>query len=92
MAIEVVLAEAGGALRASLAYAEGITAGMAIEAAAELPSFSHIDLATMPMGVYGEVVEPEYVLRDGDRVELYRPLRADPKESRRLRAEGKLPE
>lgn len=36
-------------------------------------------------GVWGRVVPPETVLRDGDRVELYRPLTVDPKEARRQR-------
>lgn len=40
------------------------------------------------VGVYGKRVAPDYVLEAGDRVELYRPLRADPKEARRLRARG----
>lgn len=37
-------------------------------------------------GVWGKVRPGTYTLRDGDRVELYRPLRADPKEQRRKRA------
>ena len=37
-------------------------------------------------GIYGKVVPAGTVVRDGDRVEIYRPLRADPKELRRLRA------
>lgn len=38
------------------------------------------------IGVWGRRVAVSYVLRDGDRVEIYRPLPADPKESRRHRA------
>ena len=37
-------------------------------------------------GIYGKVVSAGTVVRDGDRVEIYRPLVADPKELRRLRA------
>ena len=37
-------------------------------------------------GIFGKVKTPDTVLRDGDRIELYRPLQADPKESRRRRA------
>jgi len=40
-------------------------------------------------GVYGKAVPAATVVREGDRVEIYRPLRADPKELRRLRAAGK---
>lgn len=39
-----------------------------------------------PCGVWGKRVAEDYVLRAGDRVEIYRPLRADPKEARRRRA------
>jgi uncharacterized protein len=41
--------------------------------------------ATLQMGIWGRVQPPHTVLRDLDRVELYRPLRVDPKEARRLR-------
>jgi len=41
------------------------------------------------VGIYGKVVPAETVLRDGDRVEIYRELRADPKDLRRLRAAKK---
>lgn len=43
-----------------------------------------------PLGVFGRVVRPDHVLAHGDRVELYRPLPADPKETRRrLAREGR---
>jgi putative ubiquitin-RnfH superfamily antitoxin RatB of RatAB toxin-antitoxin module len=38
------------------------------------------------VGIWGRSAEPDALLRDGDRVELYRPLTADPKEARRSRA------
>jgi putative ubiquitin-RnfH superfamily antitoxin RatB of RatAB toxin-antitoxin module len=41
------------------------------------------------VGVWGRAVSPETRLREGDRVEIYRPLIADPKESRRERAAKK---
>jgi uncharacterized protein len=41
------------------------------------------------VGIYGTVVPVGTVLRDGDRVEIYRPLRADPRELRRARAAKK---
>jgi putative ubiquitin-RnfH superfamily antitoxin RatB of RatAB toxin-antitoxin module len=47
------------------------------------------DPALYPTGIFGKKRPPDTVLRDGDRVELYRPLLADPKESRRRRAGGK---
>lgn len=51
-----------------------------------------LDLAQAKVGIFGKVKDPETPLRDGDRVEVYRPLIADPKDSRRRRAvkkEGK---
>ena len=41
------------------------------------------------VGIFGELCERDAVPRDGDRIELYRPLRADPKESRRERARAR---
>jgi putative ubiquitin-RnfH superfamily antitoxin RatB of RatAB toxin-antitoxin module len=43
-------------------------------------------LDTLDAGIWGRVVPRERVLRDGDRVELYRPLRVDPRDARRQRA------
>lgn len=42
-------------------------------------------------GVWGRVCEASHVLRDGDRLELLRPLAIDPKEARRRRATGRAP-
>ena len=41
-----------------------------------------------PVGVFGALCERSVVPRDGDRIEIYRPLNADPKESRRARAKA----
>lgn len=53
--------------------------------------YPEIDVAGRnKVGVFGKLCKPEQVLRDGDRVEIYRPLTADPKEvRRRLAAEGR---
>lgn len=50
--------------------------------------FPELDLASCPVGIFGKVVaEPQtHVVQAGDRIEIYRPLLADPKEVRRLRA------
>lgn len=52
--------------------------------------FPEIDLDNCDLGVFGKVVTPDYELVDGDRIEIYRPLIADPKEVRRQRAEQGL--
>ncbi|MCZ6471753.1 MAG: RnfH family protein [Gammaproteobacteria bacterium] len=48
--------------------------------------FPEIDLESCDIGVFGKSVRPDYNLVDGDRIEIYRPLIADPKEIRRQRA------
>lgn len=48
--------------------------------------FDGVDLDNAKFGIFGQVVAPSQVLRDGERVEIYRPLIADPKEVRKARA------
>ncbi len=48
--------------------------------------FPEIDLDSCDLGVFGKAVAEDYRLNDGDRIEIYRPLIADPKEVRRQRA------
>ena len=48
--------------------------------------FEGIDLENAKFGIFGKVVSPKQVLREGERVEVYRPLIADPKEVRKARA------
>jgi putative ubiquitin-RnfH superfamily antitoxin RatB of RatAB toxin-antitoxin module len=48
--------------------------------------FPEIDLENCELGVFGKAVAANYELSDGDRIEIYRPLLADPKEVRRQRA------
>lgn len=45
-----------------------------------------LDKASTTIGVYGRVVEKDYCVEEGDRIELYRPLILDPMEQRRRRA------
>ena len=56
-----------------------------------LERFPEIDLAVNKVGVFGKATALNATLNDGDRVEIYRPLIADPKEARKRRAaEGKV--
>ncbi|OIP18788.1 MAG: RnfH family protein [Betaproteobacteria bacterium CG2_30_59_46] len=74
----------------SLKIRSGALVSDAIARSGILRDFPEIDLATAKVGVYGKQVKLDAVLRDKDRVEIYRPLIADPKEIRRKRAaEGK---
>ncbi|MEZ5503344.1 MAG: RnfH family protein [Halioglobus sp.] len=49
--------------------------------------FEGLDLENATFGIFGQVVAARQALREGDRVEIYRPLLADPKEVRKARAE-----
>ena len=70
--------------------AEGITLEEAIEQSGILRQFPEIDLNRNKVGIFGKISKKDQVLREHDRVEIYRPLIADPKEVRKQRAkEGK---
>ena len=84
--VSVAVALAGRQEVIELELAEDATVQDAL-AAARLPErFPGIDVAKFKAGVWSRVARPSTPLRDGDRVELYRELAADPKEARRARA------
>lgn len=65
----------------------GSTAEAAIQASGILQKFPEIDLNTQQIGIFGKLTRLDAPLRHLDRVEIYRPLIADPKEVRKQRAE-----
>ncbi len=89
--VEVVYALPERQWLMSLQVSKGCTAREAVQLA-EFPPIDTpdhepaFDPATVPLGVFGERVDDDYVLQPGDRVELYRPLLLDPMEARRRRA------
>ena len=84
--IEVAYALREEQVLLELEMAEGTTARQAVERSGILRRFPEIDLARAGLGIFGRAVSPDTPLRDGDRVEIYRPLIADPKLARRTRA------
>lgn len=64
----------------------GTTVESAITQSGVLEQFPEIDLARNKVGIFSKIVALDTVLRDRDRIEIYRPLIADPKEIRRQRA------
>ena len=64
----------------------GTTAAMAVQCSGLQADFPEIDFASAAIGIFGKTVKRDTVLEQGDRVEIYRPLYADPKESRRKRS------
>ena len=70
--------------------AKDISVKEAIELSGILKKFKEIDLSLNQVGIFGKLTTLDKILRDRDRIEIYRPLIADPKEIRRKRAaEGK---
>lgn len=70
----------------TLTVATGCTAQHAVSLSGITASFPDIDLPGCRLGIFGRLVNPDQPLTPGDRVEIYRPLLIDPKESRRQRA------
>lgn len=70
---------------------EGATLQQALEQSGLLQKHPEIDLKKNKFGIFAKLSKLDAVLRDKDRVEIYRPLIADPKEVRKQRAaEGKV--
>ena len=68
-----------------------ITVEEAIKRSKILARFPEIDLASVKLGVFGKLTKKDAMLQPGDRIEIYRPLIADPKVARQKRAaEGKV--
>ena len=65
--------------------APGATVLQALQASGLSAAFPDLDLHEANLGVWGRRARPEQLLRDGDRVEVYRPLKVDPKLARRER-------
>ena len=66
--------------------AAGTTALEAARRSGVAQRFKGLNLEDSRLGIFGKLVAPDQVLQAGDRVEIYRPLKADPKEVRKARA------
>lgn len=86
LSVEVVYALAGEQDLVRLEMEAPATARQAIERSGLLEKFREIDLQTAAIGIFGKRVKHDALLRDRDRVEIYRPLAADPKARRAGRA------
>jgi putative ubiquitin-RnfH superfamily antitoxin RatB of RatAB toxin-antitoxin module len=84
--VTVVYALADRATLREVRLAAGATVGDAIAASGLLEEFPELREGCAGVGVFAEAVTPDHPLAEGDRVEIYRPLQADPKETRRRRA------
>ncbi|MGX9783055.1 RnfH family protein [Janthinobacterium lividum] len=87
--VQVCHALPDGTFLRSLSVPAGTTIEQAVALSGLLREIPAIDLAVNMVGIYGKKKPLDTVLREHDRVEVYRPLQADPKEARRRRAGGK---
>jgi putative ubiquitin-RnfH superfamily antitoxin RatB of RatAB toxin-antitoxin module len=85
--IEVVYALPGRLTLRRVSLNEGSTVADALRASGLTAEFPEIE--ALRVGIFGRTAPRDTVLRDRDRVEIYRPLKADPKEARRARATKK---
>jgi uncharacterized protein len=89
--VEVVYALPDRQCLLTLNVEDQCTAFEAVQRSGVDEQFPEIDLANAKLGIFGKVIEQpgQQMLRDGDRIEIYRPLLIDPKAARRERAATK---
>ena len=89
--VEVVYALTVEQVLLRVSVTPGSTVAEVIHRSGVLVQFPEIDLASNKTGIFSRLVQLDATVRDRDRIEIYRPLIADPKEGRRRRASaGKL--
>ena len=86
MKVEVVYALPQKQTLLALEVAVGTTVIEAVRASGILDLYPEIDIASSKLGIFGRMAKADEVLQPGERVEIYRPLKADPKEVRRRMA------
>lgn len=87
ISVELVYINPGKQYLVNLELPKGCTIDTAIKRSGLLDRFPELDLKQNKVGVFNKLKALDYVLNPGDRLEIYRPLLADPKEARRRRAE-----
>lgn len=87
ISIEVVYALPHEQTLLKVKVPQNTTVAEAIKVSGILEKYPDIDLSKNKLGIYGKLSKADVILRDKDRIEIYRPLIADPKEIRRQRAE-----
>ena len=84
--VEVVYASKDEQALLAVKLSPGSLAEDAIKASGILEKFPELNLAKIKIGVFSKSIALNYILQDGDRIEIYRPLTIDPKTARLLRA------
>ena len=88
--IQVVFAMADRIWRKSFDLPAGSSVGQALAASGLYDEFPQLNHAEHSVGIYAIACGLDHILAENDRIEIYRPLHFDPKESRRRRALHKL--
>ena len=88
ISVEIVFALPTKATTLTVEVAQGTTAEQAVIQSGIIDKCPEIDPTALTLGVWNRTVKAHYELKDGDRIEIYRPLIADPKDARRKRAEN----
>jgi putative ubiquitin-RnfH superfamily antitoxin RatB of RatAB toxin-antitoxin module len=86
MLVEVAYALEKKQTLLELEVSEGTTLKQAIELSGIIDTYPQIDLTKDKTGIFGKIAKLDTILREKDRVEIYRPLIADPKQVRKERA------
>jgi uncharacterized protein len=87
MNVGVCYAEADRQLWLRLEVPEGSTIQQAIEISGVLSQYPHIDLTTQKVGIFGKLTKLDASVKEGDRVEIYRKITADPQTVQRRRVD-----
>ncbi|MGH8190510.1 MAG: RnfH family protein [Rhodanobacteraceae bacterium] len=88
LAVSVVYAEPDRVFEVELELPPGATVADAIEASCIRQRRPEVEIRADRIGIFSRKARFDTRLRDGDRVEIYRPLRIDPKEARRKRVQS----
>lgn len=86
MRVEVAYAARDRQVVLAVELPQGATVAEALQASGIFSAFPELEHDELALGIFGERVNGTAGVQDGDRVEIYRPLIADPKEARRRKA------
>ncbi|MRN39078.1 RnfH family protein [Neisseria sp. N95_16] len=86
--IEIVYGLPDKQMLKTMQVAEGTTIRQAALQSGLENEFPDLDLYSAKLGIFGKIAKDDTVLRDKDRIEVYRPLLIDPKEARRQRVQN----
>ena len=88
MKVQVAYAASSNEFLCEVEVSEGENIRHAINQSNVLDEFPEISLEKNKVGIFGEIVELDHELHEGDRIEIYQALKMDPMEARRLRAKS----